>query len=207
VICLSPLLRLFLSHHGVHIYSNLFCRLDGLMAGGLLAVLVRAENFRSSRYTRLAGVAFLLAAPIAVLTDLPGNRWFVHSLAALAAISFVYLALFSRLGWFQAAMKNRFLIATGTISYGLYLLHKIPFDVAKAEQLSGNPLLVSSAVFATAFVLAVLSWNLMERPFLRLKKRFLAEEQTHQSGTRQLQYDYLISPGIPVASAGRKPPV
>ena len=33
VICISPALRFYLSLHQVNIYSNTFCRLDGLMAG------------------------------------------------------------------------------------------------------------------------------------------------------------------------------
>ncbi|HLK47482.1 MAG TPA: acyltransferase [Bryobacteraceae bacterium] len=202
VICLSPLLRLYLSRHGVDTYSNLFCRLDGLMGGGLLAVAVRSENFRASRYTRAAWVAFLVAAPLAVLADLPGNRWFVHSLAAIAALSLVYLALFSEPGWFQAAMKNRFLIATGTISYGIYLFHKIPFDLAKAEHLAGNPLFVTPAVFAIAFLLAALSWNLLEKPFLRLKKWFVAAERSCEPETRELEAPYLGDPGMPVAGTG-----
>ena len=36
VICISPVLRFYLVRHHVNIYSNTFCRLDGLMAGALL---------------------------------------------------------------------------------------------------------------------------------------------------------------------------
>ena len=40
--------------------------------------------------------------------------------------------LFSPHERLQRALTNRFLVYTGTISYGLYLLHKIPFDLAKS---------------------------------------------------------------------------
>src|SRR5436190_1183897 len=43
VIGLSPALRLALSAYGVNLYTNVFCRLDGLMAGALLALVVRSE--------------------------------------------------------------------------------------------------------------------------------------------------------------------
>jgi len=39
VMCLSPILRFFLSFHDVNLYTNVFCRLDGLMAGALLGIL------------------------------------------------------------------------------------------------------------------------------------------------------------------------
>src|SRR3989442_3323272 len=44
VICLSPALRFYLSVHHVDLYTNVFCRLDGLMAGALLALGVRSED-------------------------------------------------------------------------------------------------------------------------------------------------------------------
>jgi peptidoglycan/LPS O-acetylase OafA/YrhL len=172
VIALSPLLRLYLSSHGVDIYSNAFCRMDGLMAGGLLALAVRSHDFHPSRFTRVAWGALLLAAPLAVSLDSPGNRWIVHSMAAAAAVSFVYIALFSGQRWLQMAMTNRSLVFIGTISYGLYLLHKIPFDAAKELRASGNPFLITPVVFAATFAMAVLSWNVLEKPCLALKRMF-----------------------------------
>src|SRR5207237_3597608 len=44
VIGLSPLLRLVLSFYNVNLYSNPFCRLDGLMAGAFLALAVRLDD-------------------------------------------------------------------------------------------------------------------------------------------------------------------
>src|SRR5207245_11767151 len=52
VICVSPVLRLFLSFHDVNLYTNVFCRLDGLMAGALLALGVRSDGFLPSRFVR-----------------------------------------------------------------------------------------------------------------------------------------------------------
>src|SRR5690348_11867183 len=61
VICVSPLLRIFLLGCGVNLYTNTFCRLDGLMAGALLALLTRSSSFVPSRFVRLAGITFLVA--------------------------------------------------------------------------------------------------------------------------------------------------
>jgi peptidoglycan/LPS O-acetylase OafA/YrhL len=99
------------------------------MAGALLALTVRSQTLHPHSSIRLAWVSLLLAAPLALLTDTLNARWIVHSIAVVAAASFVYLALFSAQKWLQVVLTSRFLVYTGTISYGLYLLHKIPFDV------------------------------------------------------------------------------
>jgi hypothetical protein len=62
VILASPLLRLFLVGHHVNIYSNFFCRLDGLMAGALLVVVLRTKTFKPARYVKLAWASFLLSS-------------------------------------------------------------------------------------------------------------------------------------------------
>jgi peptidoglycan/LPS O-acetylase OafA/YrhL len=172
VICLSPVLRFFLSRHDVNIYSNTFCRLDGLMAGAFLALLLRSNGFVPSRYVSRAWVTLLAAAPLAVVIDLFHARWIVFSLVALASVSFVYLALFSAQRWLQAILTNRFLVYTGVISFGIYLLEKIPLDAVKYFHLERHEFLALPITAAATFGLAALSWNLLEKPFLKLKRFF-----------------------------------
>jgi peptidoglycan/LPS O-acetylase OafA/YrhL len=172
VICISPALRFFLSSHNVDIYPNLFCRLDGLMAGALLALLVRNETFVASRFMRSAWIVLCIAAPAAFATEAFHMRWIAFSFTAIASSAFVYVAMFSSQKWLQAIMTNRFLVYTGTISYGLYLLHKIPFDAAQALHLNPHGLLVLPIAIAAAYALAALSWTVLEKPFLSLKRLF-----------------------------------
>jgi peptidoglycan/LPS O-acetylase OafA/YrhL len=131
VLLASPALRLdFLSRHWL-IYSNPFCRLDGLMAGALLAILVRKAGFGPDRVMKVAWIAFLVGVPLAIATAGHGLMWLTFSVAAAASAAFVYLGLFTSNTWLRALLTNRFLMFTGTISYALYLLHKIPDDVFK----------------------------------------------------------------------------
>src|SRR5436853_4153628 len=125
VICLSPALRFYLSLHQVHLYTNVFSRLDGLMAGSFLALVVRSEKFLPSRFVKLAWISLFIAAPLAFVTAALNASWIVFSFTALASAALVYLALFSAQKWLRLALTNRFLVYTGIISYGLYLLHKI----------------------------------------------------------------------------------
>jgi peptidoglycan/LPS O-acetylase OafA/YrhL len=84
----------------------------------------------------------------------------------------VYLALFSPAKWVQSFFRNRFLTYTGTISYGLYLLHKIPLDVSKEIHADRHPFLSIFVILVASYVLAAISYAFLETPFLRLKRFF-----------------------------------
>jgi peptidoglycan/LPS O-acetylase OafA/YrhL len=172
VICLSPALRFYLSLHQMILYSNVFCRLDGLMAGAFLALVIRSEGFVPSRYLKGVWILLFVTAPLALVLASLHVESIVYSASAIASALFVYVVLFSRQGTFHAVMTNRFLTYTGTISYGLYLLHKIPLDLVKVTRLAQKPLLALPIAILVSYGLAALSWNLLEQPFLRLKHFF-----------------------------------
>lgn len=181
-ICFSPALRFYLSLHQVNIYSNTFCRLDGLMAGVLLALVLRTSSFVPSRFVARAWVTFLVSAPLALVIEAFHARWIGFSLVALAAVSFIYLALFSTQRWLQSLLTNRVLVYIGTISYGVYLLQKIPLDAAKTFHMDKHPFLALPITAAATFAMAALSWNLLEKPFLKLKRFFEAEPTPVETG-------------------------
>ena len=85
VICLSPALRYYLLLHHVDLYTNVFCRLDGLMAGGLIALVVRSDKFLPSRFLRSAWLSLFIAAPLAFVTEAFHARWITYSLSAVAS--------------------------------------------------------------------------------------------------------------------------
>jgi peptidoglycan/LPS O-acetylase OafA/YrhL len=172
VICVSPPLRYYLALHGVNIYSNPFCRLDGLMAGALLALVLRSASFVPSKFVNHAWKIFLVAVPVALICEDFHARWIVLSLTALASVAFVYLALFSTQRWLQAILTTRFLVFTGTISYGIYLLQKIPLDAVKTFQLDKHPFMALPLTIVATYAMAVTSWNYLEKPLLKLKRLF-----------------------------------
>jgi len=187
VICFSPALRFYLSLHQVNIYSNTFCRLDGLMAGALLALVIRSASFVPSKFLTRAWITFLISAPLAVMVEVGFHaKWIVFSLTALASVSFIYLSLFSTQTWLQAFLTYRFLVYTGTISYGIYLLEKIPLDAAKTFHLDKHGFLALPITAAATYVMAALSWNFLEKPFLRLKRFFEARRIYVDQATGEL---------------------
>ena len=170
VMCASPALRYYLSLHGVDIYSNTFCRLDGLMAGALLALMVRSKQFVPTRLLTGAWIGFLVFAALALANS--NAKWIDFSFVALASASFVFLAMFSQQRLLISVLNNRALVYIGTISYAIYLLEKIPLDVVKTLHLEKYPLLAFPASTAATIAMAALSWNVLEKPFLRMKRFF-----------------------------------
>ncbi len=170
----SPFLRYFLAAHHIHIYANFFCRLDGLMLGAFLAALVRSKDFVRERYIGFALAVLAVATPLAVIFDLRRAEWIVFTFTSLAAGAIVYLAMFWQQKWFQWPLANRFLLFTGTISYGLFLLHKIAFAGVDGLHVNSvkHPLLTLGVILIGSYVLAITSWNVLEQPFLRLKRFF-----------------------------------
>jgi len=142
------------------------------MAGGFLALVVRSETFLPSRFLRAAWLSLFIAAPLAFMAEAFQARWITFSFSAVASAAFLYLALFATQKWFRVALTNRWLVYTGTISYGLYLLHKILFDTAQWFHLDRHSFLALPMGLAASFGMAALSWSLLEKPCLRLKRFF-----------------------------------
>jgi peptidoglycan/LPS O-acetylase OafA/YrhL len=65
----SPALRLFLSNRHVLIYSNPFCRLDGMMAGALLALYVRKPGIQPNSFTNYVWAMLVCALCFAIASE------------------------------------------------------------------------------------------------------------------------------------------
>jgi len=138
-----------------------------------LALLVRSQNFVASKLLNRAWILLIISGSLALATESLHARWIVFTFTALASSSFIYVSLFSAEKWLQKVMTNRFLIYSGTISYGLYLLHKISFGAVQALHLDRHPSLPFPFIFAASYALAALSWNLLEKPSLSLNRFFV----------------------------------
>jgi peptidoglycan/LPS O-acetylase OafA/YrhL len=176
-ICISPAPRLYLvAAQSQYLHEHILPSgwLDGW---ALLALIVRSSSSVPSRFVTGAWITLFVSASLALVIDTPHLRWIVFSFVALASASFVYLALFSKQGLLQALLTNRFLAYTGTISYGIYLLEKIPLDVFKVSHLEKYAFLAFLIAIAATYSMAILSWNLLEKPFIRLKRFSSMERQ------------------------------
>jgi peptidoglycan/LPS O-acetylase OafA/YrhL len=166
-------------------------RLDALCTGGLLAELTRSEGIE--RVGRWARPAFLAAAALVLLDSAAGTRThgalrdvLLAARGTFVAATFGALLVMSvvaeRASVLGRVFGNRVMRFFGKYSYGLYVFHGViafaMFDRqtewALTERLGshlGAVLLQSAGGVALSLVVSVLSYELFEKHFLRLKER------------------------------------
>lgn len=167
------------------IYYPTWNRLDGLLAGVVLATLKTFRPHAWQRAQAYANAALLLGLGVVALafwlfrvrTGLLGNAigWPVLS----AGLALLVFAGASRGGWIGrwAIPGAGWLAAT---SYSLYLAHKAMFhvvDEAFGEALAGRGIVAFAAYGLAAVAAAALLHYGVERPFLRLRDRLLARKR------------------------------
>lgn len=192
VIVGAPLLRLFLDlnvHSGNAASFGLMpCRADALLLGVLAAMLVRHktawESLKSHRRSLVSAWVILLAGLSAFVffkqTDHMG--FFMTTVGfswlALFYLCLLLLALIHPGGWLGKILRNHWLKALGTISYGVYLIHKpalgLVFEFAGiGSPMAQTPAGKSLVLFALAItmVVASCSWVVFEKPLLKIGHR------------------------------------
>jgi peptidoglycan/LPS O-acetylase OafA/YrhL len=204
MILLCPVLRCFALNHGVpyvFVHSSTFYRADSLVAGGALSLLLRSRWHdrvlcAGGWLALFAALAMLFSSAIAVLPNFPTPQ----GRAALEAVSYSLLAIgyagllilsLGRSGW-RRAFSLRPMRFLGKYSYGLYVLHLILlayFEQPLRDWLrqmnvgKGLSIVIVGVVgFAVSIAAAVLSYQLYERHFLRLKRFF--DYRPHKPASR-----------------------
>lgn len=192
-ICAAPLLRLYLDLHfrsgPMASFCLMPCRADALLLGVAAALLVRNplawESLKSHRgWLAFAWFVLLAGFPIFIYLrefDPTSSFWLTtigFSWLALFYLDLLLLALIHGAGWLGSILRSGWLMALGTISYGVYLFHKpvlglvfsfFKMEIPVAETSSGRWLVL----FALALTIAVasLSWTVFEKPLLKIGHR------------------------------------
>ncbi|OYV05414.1 MAG: hypothetical protein CFE26_11725 [Verrucomicrobiales bacterium VVV1] len=187
-ICLSLLVLAPVIHFAFHFSGNpvgayLFTgtRLNTLAAGALLAIVFRDQE-RWQIWMKRAPKVGLVAGAISVL-----GLIFPAQISLVPFAPLLWGALLVRamqpLSRINSAFSGRVLITFGKYSYGLYLLHYLfdPWlkDVLYPKWIVGiagngvaSVVLFMIAASLLTFSAALVSWNLLEKPFLSLKRHF-----------------------------------
>lgn len=172
-------------------YRFTLTRADSLTAGAAVAVLMRDEAWRSKLVTiapwalaiAAGGTAIILASVPRFYPDEALVVTFGHSLIAFVSASLIVLAL-RHDAWRWLAMRP--LRALGKYSYGIYVWH-FPLQRAllawygfHAPQPGashvGDTVLFLLAGAGGSVALGWISYHVIERPFLRLKRLFVYSE-------------------------------
>lgn len=159
------------------LYFSIDTRADALLIGCLAAMLVAwrliprtpALEIALLRWGR-ASAAILAALIVVVPHSEPGLYRGGFTLVALATAILILGMMLRLRGVGAAVLERRWLVATGRISYGLYLWHYPVFKAA--GNLAAPPPIQLAVALAATFAVSGLSFLLVERRFLRLKRRF-----------------------------------
>ena len=171
-------------------YYNTFTRFEQLVFGGLLAVafteplwIQRLKNISIPSFW-VAFVAFLALCFTAYphMVPLDENIWLVfggYTLAAVFSAALVTILMtHPETSMFRRLFQNKLLIFFGKYSYSIYLLHVpvilILLDMLWRTQLRGWAMYLAYIVltYAITVVGALITWNLLEKHMLNLKKYF-----------------------------------
>ncbi|WP_164981310.1 acyltransferase family protein [Silvibacterium dinghuense] len=168
------------SHLFHHICYFLFAgRFDVLMCGCLAALYWRSERLQGWLRSRYAGAICVLALVIAFcvssakpfIADGLAFRTCRDSIVGIAVMALLLYVISNPKSIAGKALNFTPLAWVGTISYSLYLWQQLFLT-------PDSTFLVQRAPFniPLAFLAAVLSFNLIERPMVRLRERMFAEE-------------------------------
>ena len=164
--------------------------LDGLACGALLALLLRAYTLSRRKLWIYASAGFAIAV-LGLLAGIPFGLLDRHTAFGvslqvvpfhLAFTALLVIFLLIGTGPWRAAVRNPFLVYLGYISYGLYLIHLLAFDLV--DWIAGRPsqelvllgigplLLRLLCAAGLSIGVAFLSRKYFEERFLRMKDRF-----------------------------------
>jgi peptidoglycan/LPS O-acetylase OafA/YrhL len=169
-------------------------RIGTLALGAWLASAMREPGLRL-QVERFAPRVFVGALALLLALNLPDLRFdgfepvmqtigFPLLAVASAALLVIAMNAHKRWTWYQRMFRSRVLRFFGKYSYGIYVLHLpvivafegLRFTIAGFPTVGGSDVPAAIAFtligMGTTIVLALLSWHLYEKQFLKLKARF-----------------------------------
>jgi peptidoglycan/LPS O-acetylase OafA/YrhL len=180
--------NLYTAAKNIPAYFNTLTYLFDFSIGSLAALVLKKNNFivlKMRHLTKGQSVFFYSLIPAVIIAFFFLQRQFSGAAQDLALVSlrltFVVLAglliieqMVNGNSPLQLA-KNRFLIYTGKLSYGLYCFHGIvlTFGAIALNKMHLNiPELLTACIYlAVNYLIAAISYKYLEKPFLKLKDR------------------------------------
>jgi len=166
----------------VRIYSGSDTRADSLLVGCVIAMLTTWRMLPTSRIFKLilgwSGFLSLLLIAIYLVNafDVLEKTLYMFGFTAFAIATGLVLLqiLYSPRRTFLALLQHKSLVWLGRVSYSLYLWHFVAITfMLRVSVPNGIRVLLTIPL---AFGFASFSFYCIERPFLRLKKRYARKE-------------------------------
>jgi len=183
----SSLLRIALLVAGAtveRLYNGLDTRADALMAGCALGLFLTPElagNIAIGRFKKQIFFAALFSS-LCLFVLVGYADWHSHY---LYSIGFFAVEIFTAVlileivtntkGAFALFLSQRWLVWIGSISYGLYLWHHPLFCIVKSY--GYDRFTITTVGSLITFLVAALSFYLLEKPVLRFKRSFVRKKR------------------------------
>jgi peptidoglycan/LPS O-acetylase OafA/YrhL len=189
VIACSIAYRFYLNQHNTTEapwYFNTLAHLDPLMIGTLLAVL----NFSTTIFNHCKGYVFAIClAVLAATTALPDyHEDHVSIVPAITWCSIAFAGILAcACSWKPAKslFSNKFIAAFGRKTYSMYLWHSV--IIYQVRQHSPNSWALRAALsLVLTYLVAELSWRVLEAPINSLKGKFTRKLETQLLNPPQL---------------------
>ena len=204
LVVVSPVLRCIFTYNSaprLFLYNFTPFRMEPIALGALIAVLVREVATpplvaRTMKYLWVPALLLFAAISIYSGTTSLGAVWISRFAYTCVDLTFASLIFFVAQGVRENrkidALRNPVLRSCGKYSYGMYVLH-MPIVIFLGVPLAylfgmihlGSPILRVVVAIAVGtgltYVAALISWNVLENPFLRLKKRFTVSSPRPQA--------------------------
>jgi peptidoglycan/LPS O-acetylase OafA/YrhL len=181
---------------GAHVgtaYAYTFARMDALALGAAVAAIVRAPTewvFVRASASRLKAIAVALVLVGFVITK--GYRHYDvvtltagHSMVTVAFAILIFTIVTGTAGAWQKILTWPPLMTVGKYSYGMYVIHlgidllwRGPIVNALAWTGTLTPAVYMVVIVVLSFGAAFLSYHLLEKHFLRLKRWFVPAPRT-----------------------------
>jgi len=175
-------------------YRSLPTRLDALLIGGLIALLLRGPEQQwlhiwRRRVLAGAGIAFVGAYLLSV--KLLGLSFYGSATNWIGIVGFTLIDVFAGAlilecihpgSWLGQALSFKPLRLLGTVSYGFYVYHDLLHDFFGFLAMRFFPSLGYAGIVLIALVgttiISTVSYQLLEKPMLKLKSRFSSQVHT-----------------------------
>jgi peptidoglycan/LPS O-acetylase OafA/YrhL len=179
-------IRIFNSEQIEGLYYNTFTRMDSLLIGSFISIHVKQEKLIPTIYIKIIILSFiaLICTSIGIIGNVqPGNKVFStigYSIIAAFFGIIIYL-LVTYENKLKALIKNgKTFSFLAKISYSLYVIHLPAYLITayflSSDQISFLQLIVKQKVSISIIsllitvLLSIVSFNIIEKPILSLKK-------------------------------------
>ena len=170
---------IFLFGFKVGVFTFTLCRMDALAFGALLACLEHQGVLSAFKPVFALVLTGVLPAIVLIWAKLSGSGADWLELLKFLFIGLIYWSLLGLTVAFQDTrgvkllFGNKPLRFAGKISYGLYVYHPLFFYlVFNYISVARHGIIALTVGIAVCFLFSYISFRLLERPFLKLKKYF-----------------------------------